>query len=62
VVGRQQYRALDRDVLGPDSGEPEVETEERLEDGAHDPVEDWVDPAFAGELVRAFHVHGGRVS
>ena len=62
VVGGEQDRAFGGDVLGPDPPEPEVEVEERLQDGAHDPVDDRVDAAFAGELVRVFHVHGRRVS
>ena len=45
----------------PIRAEPEVDVEERLQDGAHDPVDDGVDAAFAGELVRVFHFMDARV-
>ena len=57
MVGRDDHRALGRNVFAPDPREPEVDVEERLQYGAHEPIRERIGPVFAGPLMQHFVTH-----
>jgi len=57
VVGREDHRAVGRDVLAPDPREAEVQMEERLQDPADQPVHDRVHAALACPPMQSLEIH-----
>ena len=57
MIGGDQNRALSGDVLPALRAHPEVEVEEGLQDGAHEPVDDRYRAALAGDLMCALGIH-----
>jgi hypothetical protein len=56
VIGRDDHRAV-RDVLAPDPAEAEVDVEERLKDGANEPIHQGVGSLLARAFMQQFVIH-----
>src|SRR5437764_8100802 len=57
VVGGDDHRTIGRNVLAADPRHPEVDVEERLEERAHDQIDEDVDPLLARACVKAIVIH-----
>ena len=58
VVGDEDHRPALRDVLAADPAQAPVQVRERLQPGAHQPVDDRVDALGAGAGVVGVEIHG----
>jgi hypothetical protein len=57
MVGGDDHGPCGRDVISTNPTHAEVDVEERLEHGAHQPVDDWIGPLLPSPPMKHFLIH-----